>query len=85
MRQITVNLFIADKTKNKLMKLFDLKEDYKEYVEVTTATLTLKENTEIDENFFMNIIEKSKADNDYWIPAIKYNGVMYRDEKINIL
>lgn len=76
-----MTLFIADHKINKFMRGFDLRPDYKAYV-TRKEFVRFKTTTPINEAYFMNIIEKSKSQKDWWIPAIQHEGVMYVSPEI---
>lgn len=74
-------LFIADKKQNGLMKAFDLCPDYKVFV-TGKEEVSFKTKTLVDEAYFLRIIEKSKSQKDYWIPAIQHDGTLYVSPEI---
>lgn len=74
-------LFIADKKQNAFMKAADLCPDYKVFVTGKEA-VSFKTKTLVNEQYFMRIIEKSKSQKDFWIPAIEHDGTLYISPEI---
>ncbi len=75
--------FLADRHMNNMMKGFDLKPDhkwfiYKQHCDFTTTTT-------INEQYFMDIIEKSKAQEEFWIPVITYMGSVFNDPSVKVI
>lgn len=78
-----MTLFVAKKEINQFMRMVDLKPDCKWYVDVVETSFTTKTN--VDDDYFMSIIEKSKDGGDFWIPAIKYMDNLFFDPGVKIL
>jgi len=76
-----MTLFIADRKINELMKYFGLKPDYKEFV----IPQEISFDAAAEANFFLNLIEKSKTDEKYWIPAIQFGSNLYHDPSVKEL
>ena len=79
MKKIEAQLFIADRRINNFMKGLDLRHDGQWYVKSQIVTFTT--SSEVNENYFSNIIEESyliyniseeNGPADFWIPAISY-------------
>lgn len=75
-----MTLYIADRKVNKFMETFDLKPKHKVYVSFRKANF--ETSTLIDEKYFLNIIEKSREQEDFWIPAIEFCGNLFHAEEI---
>lgn len=73
-----MTLFIADKKVNDLMNSLDMRHNKKQFfsraLEVSFTT-----TSKVDKDYFLNIIEKSKNEKGYWIPAIEHKGALYVD------
>ena len=76
-------LFVADLTHNKFMSAFDMRPDYKWFVVPTEVSFVTQ--TPVNEDYFMNIINKSKEDPTFWIPAVKYMDNIYFSPDVKIL
>lgn len=74
-------LFIADKKLNSLMKAMDVCPDYKVFV-TGKEDVSFKTKSLVNDGYWMNMIEKSKTQRDYWIPAVQHDGVMYVSPEI---
>ncbi len=83
----TATLYIADKVKNEFMRLFDMRPDYKWYIdrrEASFETASLKIHLS-PSDYFHNIISKSKENKEFWIPAILYLNRIYANEGVKEL
>jgi len=78
-----MTLYIADRTINNFMKAADLNPHYKQFVARRIASFST--TSQINEDYFMNIIDKSKDQEDFWIPAIEFCGTLYCDKNIKEL
>ena len=78
-----MTLCMAEKFTNAFMQSCDLKPDYKEFV--IMKEISFFTTTNITPEYFMNIIEKSKNEKTFWIPAIIFCGVTYAAEGIKII
>lgn len=77
-------LYIADREINKMMKAFDLCPDHKVFVAL--QEISFETTTQVNEEYFMKIIEESKKNEKFWIPVIKYmDNVFIGDDKIKII
>jgi hypothetical protein len=83
MARHSVTLFIANKKVNELMQHFDLRPDHKQFIETVKASFERAEP--LTSEFFLDIIEKSKKDKDYWIPVIQFGDVIYKDASVKEL
>ncbi len=77
----TMMLYIADMKQNAFMRAVDLRPDYKVYV-TGKETVSFKTSTLVNKDYFMRIIEKSKSNHGFWIPAIEHEGVLYVSPEI---
>lgn len=71
-----MTLYIADKQQNRLMKAFDLCPDHKVYV-TGKQRVSFKTKLLVDETYIQQMIEKSRSNADFWIPAIEHDGVLH--------
>ena len=63
----------------------DLKPDYKCYYQ-TFMRVSFKTSREVEAKYFLDIIKKSKEDNEeFWIPAIYFEGHLYVSPEIKEL
>jgi len=71
-------IYIADKWKNKMMRNMDVSAPNKWFVE-TPQKVSFNTTTTVNEDYFMDLIEKSREDKDaeYWIPAISFCNTLY--------
>lgn len=76
-----MTMYIADKQQNGLMKAFGLCPDYKVFV-TGKETVSFKTTTLVNADYFQRIIEKSKTNKDFWIPAIEHDGAMHVSPEI---
>ena len=76
-----LTLLIADRKLNSMMTAFDLCPAYKVFVTPMEQDIERK-GTDSDEAFILRLIEFSKAEADYWIPALLHNGKLYAAEGI---
>lgn len=76
-----LTLYIADRKTNDFMAAVDLCPSYKVFVKPIEQE-TERKGVGSDEDFINRIIQLSKSEKDYWIPAVKYNGFVYADEGI---
>jgi hypothetical protein len=81
MTLVNATIFIADKQRNAMMRAFDLCPNYKVFV-TEKENVTFRTSTRISKKYFLNIIEKSKADDKCWIPAIQHGGKLYVSPEI---
>jgi len=81
--QYSMLLFVAHRKINDVMRCCDMRPDYKWFIETHRATFT--KHGEINEAFFMRIIEESKSEPDYWIPAIKFCDSFFVAQNVKIL
>jgi hypothetical protein len=91
-KEYTMTLHVADRKMNDFMKCFDLRADFKWFIESKEVTVTT--TTVVDEKYIRTFIETSKQDwlkgikrskEDFWIPAITYLGKLYKDPDVKIL
>lgn len=84
--QHKMTLYISDRKLNEFMKAFDMRIDCKQFIEPREAIFTMKPGRVIDEEFFMNLITKSKdLMEGYWIPAIKYQDNFFYHPEVKVL
>ncbi len=76
-----LKLCIADRQINALMKAADLCPDYKVFVTIVEEEIKRK-GIDPDETFIRRLIELSKSEKKYWIPAIIHEGLIYAAEGI---
>ena len=76
-----LTLYIADRRKNQMMAAVDLCPTYKVFVYSFQHEIERKGN-DSDKAFISRIINQSKTQKDYWVPAVEYNGLLYADEGI---
>jgi hypothetical protein len=82
MQEVTVaTLYLADKKRNNFMRGVDLCPQNKAYV-TDKETIRFKTSTLVNRQYWLNIIEKSKAEDDFWIPAIEHDGILYVSPEI---
>lgn len=81
--QYSMILFVAHREINEFMRCADLRPEYKWYVEFHKATFT--HSGEINEGFFQSIIEQSRSQEDYWIPAIQFCDSFFVAQNVKIL
>lgn len=74
-------LMIADKNINRLMARFDLCPEYKVFV-TAKQMVSFKTDKMVNAAYIHNIIEKSREEKDYWIPAIECCGEMFVAKEI---
>lgn len=67
----TLTLFLADKRLNETMSALDMRPHYKVFV---SNKSTFKTKKEITTEFLLDMIEKSRTQETFWIPAIEWNG-----------
>ena len=78
-----LTIFVANRFKNNLMKMADLKPDYKWFAEAHDVTF---EGKAMNAKKIMNLINKSENDlKDYWIPAILYKDKLYAHKSVKSL
>jgi hypothetical protein len=91
-KEYTMTLYVALKEVNDFMKGFDLRADFKWFVQPKEIVITT--TTLVDEKYIMSFIERSKqaclgnierAKGDFWIPAVNYLGKLYRDPTVKVL
>ena len=75
-----MTLYIADKKLNNFMECIDMKHKYKYFVSI--KSVVFKTNTIVNEDYFMNIINKSMDKLDFCIPAIEFCGVIYCHDSV---
>lgn len=80
----SLTLFFADKKLNNMMCNVDLKPDCKEFI-TDSRDVVIETTSALDEASIRKIIEASKNDPDFWIPAIGFAGILYVDDDIKIL
>lgn len=78
-----MTLYIADRQINEFMKTFDLRPDYKWFIK--TVTVRFKPTKKLNDKFFLNLIEKSKAEKEKWVPAIQFQDKIYCDPSVKEL
>lgn len=71
-----LTLYIAEKRINNLMSAFDMCPSYKVFVHPVQQEID-RQGTDSDESFFHRIIESSRSQKDYWIPAVMHDGRIY--------
>ena len=81
--QYQMTLYIADRKQNELMKHFDLRHDHKWFIK--RVTVSFKTKTKVNEQYFLDLIEKSKAEQEKWVPAIEFGGTLYTDPSVKEL
>lgn len=69
-------LFIADRKINQMMKAFDLCPDYKVFVS-RKELVSYRTMSKVDDVYVRSLIEKSRDQKDFWIPAIQFGGRMF--------
>jgi hypothetical protein len=77
----TATLYIAEHKLNDMMKVFDMCASHKVFFS-SKQRVSFKTTTLVNEKYWLDMIEKSKAQKDYWIPAIVHEGVMYVSPEI---
>ena len=82
-KQYVATLFVADKELNKFMQKLGLKPDFKVFYK--RAVIQFSSASKVDKYYFFNIINKSKENPNFWIPAIEYKDKIFVDDKIKIL
>jgi hypothetical protein len=78
-----MTLFIAEKKINKFMQRFTIKPDYKWFVFLKRVSFV--KDSKVTSSHFMKIINESKKEKDFWIPAIKFRGNFYCDKDVKEL
>lgn len=81
--QYEMTLYIADRQQNAFMKHFDLRPDYKWFIK--RVTVQFKTTSKLNDKYFLNLIEKSKAEKEKWVPAIEFSGTIYCDPSVKEL
>jgi len=81
--QYEMTLYIADRKQNDFMKHFDLKPDYKWFIK--PVRVRFKPSKKLNDKFFLDLIEKSKTENEKWVPAIEFNGTIFCDPSVKEL
>ena len=76
-----LRLYIANRQTNSMMVAADLCPPYKVFVTPIEDDV-VRNGTDSDQAFVERIIKHSKAEKDYWIPAVMCNGMMYVDASI---
>lgn len=79
-------LFKADMVLNETMRAFDLRPEYKWFVE--PLRVQFRTSTHVTEKYFIDIILKSKETKDasgWWVPMIQYMGTTFYDPEIKVL
>jgi len=76
-----MTLFIADKKINEFMSCVDMRHDRKQFYNSKLVT-DFETSKVVDDKYILNIIEKSKNEEGYWIPAIEYQGTLYHDPEL---
>jgi hypothetical protein len=76
-----VTLFIADRKLNSMMTAFDMCPAYKVFTTPVDKEIEHK-GTDSNESFILRMIEFSKSQKGYWVPAIMHNGKLYASEGI---
>ncbi|MDE3023795.1 MAG: hypothetical protein KGI54_18420 [Pseudomonadota bacterium] len=75
--------FVADRKINRIMSGFDMRSDCKHFI--TVKRISFDTDSDVDDRYIMDMIEKSKENKEFYIPAIMYNGVIYADKNTKIL
>lgn len=75
--------FIADRKINNIMRRMDLGHDGKWFVKL--MSVSFKTSTEVNKDYFLNIIECSKDADDIFIPAIEYHGELFSCPTVSYL
>lgn len=81
--QYQMRLFIADNKQNNLMSRLDLRPEYKWFISAQEVSFKTEKN--VDEEYLLKIINESKNNDDFWIPAIDFCGKIYSDPKVKEL
>lgn len=74
-------LFIADREINNFMKACDMCHEHKVFV-TSGQTVSFVTSKPVNKEYFMAMIEKSKSQKSFWIPAIAHDGEMYISPEI---
>lgn len=80
-QRVQLTLWIAHKKTNALMKAFDMRPDYKVFVSGKQC-VTFNTSEMVNSKYILNLIEKSKEQDDFWIPAIEHCGALYMSPEI---
>jgi len=75
-----MTLYVADRKINDFMECVDLKPKHKVYVSL--MGVDFETSTLVHEQYFLDLIEKSRTQKGYWIPAIEFCGLIYCAEEI---
>lgn len=78
-----MTMFIADREVNNFMSAFDMRLDCKWFIK--KVEVNFQTPTPIDEPYFLSLIEKSKDEKKFWVPAIQYMGNFFHDPSVKIL
>jgi len=78
----TLTLWLADKRLNEIMAAFDMCPSYKVFVLNKSSFDTDKEVTK---EFLLGIIEKSRSQETFWIPAIEWDGELISAPELKII
>jgi hypothetical protein len=84
--QHTMTMYVADKQQNAFMSAVDMRHESKWFIKKTEVSFNT--STEVNDGYFINLIEKSKkvfSDKCFWIPAISYMGNFYFHPSVKIL
>lgn len=78
--------YLANIEFNEFMKRLDLKLEYTWFVQTQYVVIDYNPVVyESIEDFLFNIIELSRKEKTYWIPAIKYNLDIYSPSDVDII
>src|ERR1700733_3056030 len=69
-------LFVADRKVNQLMRELDLFPDYKVFVSAKERA-TDRTTSRVNDAYIHSLIEKSRSNKEYWIPAIQFGGRLF--------
>ncbi len=79
-------LYVADRRINQLMRNLDMCQSNKAFIVSTVADFNA--SREVNEEFFKNLLDKTREDShdqETWIAAVQYNGVLFPQPGLQIL
>ena len=79
---MNITVYIADRKKNQMMAAFDLCPPYKVFVSMIHYELERQGVDSTNEEFAKRLISSSRRHDDYWIPAVCCDGVLYAADEI---
>lgn len=80
---IQFTIFMADRKINKFMESTGVKPKFKWFIKKAKTEMDVLEIP--DDRFFEDIIQNSKDCKEFWIPAISYNGKLFKDKEVKII